>query len=676
MKNQLLILYVAASIFLFGLLAACTHNENKHTLSSPNLQNRIEFEVTEGKMYYAVYRADSLLIDKSRLGFHLEGELQLSDSFQILTSEKSSHRETWKPYWGQRSEVLNEYNEMQVFLKQTNSNGLRLNVLFRAYNDGVAFRYVVPNQSFVDSLVVEEELSSFNFLHDYQTWSIPANFDSYEFLYRELPLSELNDANTPLTLRAENDLHLSIHEAHLVNYPEMTLLRKANSTQLAANLAPAANGYKLKSRTPFSTPWRSIQISDGAAGLLLSDLIQNLNPAPESNFDWVKPMKYIGIWWDMHIGYTTWTRGPRHGATTLRAKRYIDFAAQHGIEAVLFEGWNTGWEAWGKEGAFDYVTPYPDFDMEEISRYASEKGVALIGHHETGGDARGYEQMVDTAFAYYKNHGVNAVKTGYAGGIVPQGESHHGQWMVNHYRKIVRKAAAEQIMLNVHEPIKPTGEERTYPNMMTREGARGMEWNAWSTGNPPSHTCILPFTRCLAGPLDYTPGIFDVLLERKKDELLDWNNKPEGTRVHTTLVKQLALMLVLYSPMQMASDLIEHYEKEPALEWFKAVPVSFDETRILNARIGEYVTLARRSQQDWFVAGISNEKARVWEVNLDFLQSGKQYQVIRYLDGDSAHYLTNPLPYTVDTLFLAPGDRTLEVSIAPGGGFAMQITPQ
>ncbi len=662
------------SLLVLSLILGCSYQVDSTGIYSPNNKNSIHFSIENGRMYYAVNHADTIIIEKSLLGFQLFGGVNLVDSFSLLKIDRSSFKDEWKPYWGEKSLIKNEYNEMIVYLKQNKSDAFRINLHFRAFNDGIAFRYIVPPQAFFDSIKVVDELTEFRLPGDYDSWSIPANFDSYEFLYRSTPVHELDDANTPITLRSESNLHLSIHEAHLVDYPEMTLKKLSQGRGFKCELAPRPDGLKLISGYELVSPWRSIQIAASAGDLLLSDLIVNLNPPPSGQFDWVRPYKYIGVWWDMHIGYTTWTKGRRHGATTANALRYIDFAADHDIEAVLFEGWNTGWENWGDSGAFDFVTPYPDFNIEAISAYAKERGIAIIGHHETGGDAITYEALVDSAFSFYQFHGISAVKTGYAGGIVPRGESHHGQWMVKHYRKILEKAAENKIMLNVHEPIKGTGEHRTFPNMMTREGARGMEWNAWSSGNPPSHTCILPFTRCLAGPLDYTPGIFDLLLENQKTELVDWNNKPENTRVHTTLAKQLALMLVIYSPMQMAADIIDNYENHPAFEWIKKLPVSFDESLILDASIGEYLNLARRLEEDWFIGGITNEEERTWTLNFQYLMENETYQAIRYLDAPDANWLNNPTSYIIDTLEVN-SVSSMQINLAPGGGFAIRLSP-
>jgi alpha-glucosidase len=464
-------------------------------------------------------------------------------------------------------------------------------------------------------------------------------------------------------------LFVSIHEADLTDYAGMTLVPDPGApggTALRAELVPWPDGVtRVMGRTPFVTPWRTIQIARRPGELLESNLILNLNePCTIEDTSWIRPMKYVGIWWGMHIGKYSWHEGPDHGATTENAKRHIDFAAARGIGGVLVEGWNTGWNRWGARGAFDYVTSYPDFDLEEVAAYARERGIALIGHHETGGDAEDYEARVDEALDLYARLGVTAVKTGYAGGIYPRGQHHHGQWMVQHYRTVVKKAAERRIMLDVHEPIKDTGISRTYPNMMTREGVRGMEYNAWSEGNPPEHTTVLPFTRMLSGPLDYTPGIFDITFDE---------HKPDN-RVHSTRARQLALYVVLFSPLQMAADLPENYDGDPAFEFIGHVPVTWDETRGLDSRIGDYVVVARRSGEEWFLGALTDERERLLRVTLGFLDEGRHYDARVFKDGRTAHWEHNPLPVEIETIDVRGGE-TLSLDLAPGGGQAIWFRP-
>jgi alpha-glucosidase len=531
----------------------------------------------------------------------------------------------------------------------------------------VGFRYEFPEQANLKDFEIMSEETQFLFPGDPTAWWTPADFDSYEHLYTTGPLHSLDAANTPVTLKTDDGLYLCIHEADLTDYAGMTLARVDEpAVGLSSSLVPWPDGSKVKGAAPFKTPWRTIQISTWPGGLVESSLVLNLNePCVIEDTSWIKPMKYIGIWWGMHIDKYTWHIGDRHGATTENAKRYIDFAARHGIPGVLIEGWNTGWDRWGQEGAYDFVTPYPDFDLPAVVAYARSKGVVIIGHHETGGDVPTYEKQLDKAFSLYSDLGVPAVKTGYAGAIYPRGYHHHGQWMVRHYRMVVKKAAEYRLMLDVHEPIKDTGISRTYPNMMTREGVRGTEYNAWETGNPPEHMTILPFTRMLAGPLDYTPGIFDLTFDAHKP-----NN-----RVHSTLANQLALFVVLYSPMQMAADLIENYEGHPAFTFIEAVPVAWDETRVLNGEIGDYVTIARRSGAEWYIGSITDENARVLSVDLKFLEPGRAYTARIYADAPDAHYETNPTAYEIREQCVTR-DTILNLELAPGGGQAIALIPE
>lgn len=638
---------------------------------SPDQKNKIEFNIVNGKLLYSVSREDEQIILPSRLGMKMYGGKDLMAGFTLVESDSRSWSSSWNPVWGERSEIKEEYNELSV--KLINETGRQLQLFFRAYDDGVAFRYFIPQKDSLEAIIIVDEFTEFKFSGNFQSWSIPANFDSYEFLYRELPLSELENANTPVTMKTASGKYLSIHEAHLENYSEMTLTRSMDSLSFVSALAPGPAGYKVKRTDPCYSPWRTILLADKAADLLASTIILNLNPpsAFEST-DWIQPMRYMGIWWEMHLGLSTWRQGDKHGATTKNMQKYIDFAAAHGIPGVLAEGWNTGWENWGDSGTFSFYTPYDDYDAKALSAYAAEKGVTLIGHHETGGDAVSYEDQLDSAFTYFDSLGIHCVKTGYAGGIRPKGEHHHGQWMVNHYRKVVETAARHKIMVDAHEPIKCTGEQRTFPNFMTREGARGMEWNAWSDGNPPSHTCTLPFTRCLSGPLDYTPGIVDVLLQNQKTKREAWNGNNEHTQVHSTVANQLALMLILYSPLQMAADLPENYQNHPAMGWIETLPTTFSQTQILEAEIGDYLTLARKQGDEWYLAGIANEDGYYSSIQLDFLDDAVDYTGIMYKDSTSADYRANPYALQVDTVHLEQGDR-LNTRIAPGGGFALRL---
>jgi alpha-glucosidase len=495
-------------------------------------------------------------------------------------------------------------------------------------------------------------------------------------LYSNSPVSVIDSVQTPLTMQTRSGTFLVIHEANLVDYARMNLRggRMENRT-LHAALAPWADGSKVKGHTPFVTPWRTIQIADRAGDLSPAVLGLNLNPPNVlPSTDWIKPMKYVGIWWGMHVGTMTWASGPKHGATTANTKRYIDFAAANGIGGVLVEGWNIGWDGdWiANRNAFSFTQPYPDYDLKGLAAYAKQKGVKLIAHNETSGGIENYERQMDSAFALYHSLGIDAIKTGYVTDTVGGGHSHHGQFMVRHYRKVIETAAKYGIMLDVHEPIHDTGERRTYPNMMSREGARGQEYNAWGAegGNPPEHETNLFFTRMLAGPMDFTPGIFDILIERGTGR----PRRPDEPRIRTTLAKQLALYIVLYSPLQMAADLPENYEHQPAFQFIRDVAVDWDTTRVIDGRIGDYVIVARkeRDKPNWFIGAITDEEGRTFDVPLSFLTKGQSYIAEIYADGRNANWLTNPLPVAISRRTVTSTSR-LHLVLAPGGGQAIRI---
>jgi len=635
-------------------------------VTSPGGDIEVAFWLRGGEPHYRVDYRGKAVIHPSALGFTFRNKPPLLDGFVIKNAETSSFDETWRPVWGQRSEIRNNYNELRVVLSQEKSGGREMAVVFRVYDDGVGFRYEIPRQKNIEDFEIMSEKTQFTFAGDHSVWYIPADLDSYEHLYRNAPLSEVRATATPVTMETEDGLYLSVHEAALTDYPEMTLSAVwGRDFVLESNLAPWPDGVRVKGKTPLRTPWRTLQIAESPGGLIESSLILNLNePCVIEDTSWIKPMKYIGIWWGMHIGKYSFHVGPNHGATTQNARRYIDFAGAHGIKGLLIEGWNTGWDRWGQKDAYSYTESYPDFDLEEVTRYAREKGVVIIGHHETGGDVPSYEEQLDAAFDLYKRVGITAIKTGYAGRIFPRGQYHHGQYMVRHYRMVVERAAEYGFMLDVHEPIKPTGISRTYPNMMTREGVRGNEYNAWSEGNPPEHETILAFTRMLAGPLDYTPVIFDCLYEKYKPD----------NRVHTTLAKQLALFIVLYSPIQMAADLIENYEGHPAFEFIEEAPVDWDDTMVLNGKIGDYVTIARRSGDTFFIGSITDEEAREFEVALSFLRPGVEYAARIYADAPGSDWETNPHAYEIIERRV-DSDTVLTLKLAPGGGQAISIVP-
>ncbi len=654
-------------LLVTAVLNAQATPDAMEAVSSPDARIEAVLALTAGRPTYSISYDSQPVIQPSTLGFRFKDDPPLTGGFTIDGVERSAVDEIWNPVWGSASEVRNHCNELAVRLKEEGGAERVMTVVFRVFDDGVGFRYLLPEQPGLGAFDIVSEETTFRLAGDHTVWWNRNDYDSYEHLFRETPLSAVEGANTPVTFATSGGLYLSIHEANLTDYAGMTLVPEEGvPNSLAAELVPWPDGVtRVMGGTPLVTPWRTIQIGERPGDLVESHLIQNLNePCVIEDTSWIRPMKYVGIWWSLHIGKELWHEGATHGATTENARRYIDFAADHGLDAILIEGWNTGWDRWGARGAFDYVTPYDDFDLEEVVRYGREKGVAIIGHHETGGDATDYETRVDEAFDLYSRVGIAAVKTGYAGGIYPRGQHHHGQWMVFHYRKILEKAADARIMLDVHEPIKPTGISRTYPNMMTREGVRGMEYNAWSEGNPPEHTTILPFTRMLAGPLDYTPGIFD----------LTFNEYKPDNRVHTTMAKQLALYVVLLSPLQMAPDLPGNYEGHPAFEFIERVPCTWDETRVLDAAIGDHVVIARRRGRDWFVGAITDERARTLQVPLDFLEAGSKYSARVFRDAAGAHWETNPTAIDVVTFGVSAGEPMV-LDLAAGGGQAMWLSP-
>lgn len=658
---------------LLLLLAGCTPATTE--VASPDGHIKLTFSLDEkNQMTYQVTVNDTTFISPSVLGFETKDEVNLSKDFYVTGVSFDSKDETWTQPWGENKSIRNHYNEMAVLLADNQKTKLTLR--FRVFDDGLGFRYEyqIPD---ADSIFITNELTSFNIANDGTSWSIPANFDTYELLYRTQPISKIDNANTPMTFKAGN-VYASIHEAALTDFPEMTL-KNEGGCLFKSELAPWPDGIKVRiAGGNFRTPWRTIQIAPKAVGLINSGLILNLNEPCilEGDLSWIRPMKYVGIWWGMHLGVESWVINDRHGATTENAKKYIDFAAANNIEAVMFEGWNEGWENWGGSQAFDYTKPYADFDIVEIARYAKEKGIEIIGHHETGGNITNYEKQLDKAYQWYADLGIHAVKTGYAGGL-PNGHNHHGQYNVRHYRNVVKTAAKYHTTLDAHEPIKDTGIRRTYPNMMTREGARGMEWNAWSTGNPPSHHELLPFTRLLGGPMDYTPGIFDILYERAKKSPLrkKWNSMDsKDCRVNTTLAKQIANWVIIYSPLQMASDMIENYEGHPAFQFFRDFDADCDWSEALAGEPGEFIAVVRKAKDKYFLGATTNEEARTIAIKLDFLEKGKTYKATVYADGKDADWETNPTSYEIMEKKVT-ADDAIDIVMAKGGGQAITFIP-
>lgn len=660
--------------FLFSLAAlalcgACSQNTG---VTSPDGTIRLAFAVdSAGRMTYSVTDGGVRLFEPSRLGFEA-AEADLGGGFAVENVSRMSVDETWTQPWGENKENRGRYNEMAVRLR--NGGGVRLTLRFRVFDDGLGFRYEYEACG-ADSLRVTDELTEFRFAADGDSWTIPASFDTYELLYRKLPLSELADANTPATFKV-GGLYGSIHEAALYDFPEMTL-RKTDGLAFKSDLAPLSDGTKAHVGNKFTTAWRTVQLAPDAVGLINSSLILNLNePSKIGDTSWIRPMKYVGVWWGMHLGVETWAMDDRHGATTENAKRHIDFAAANNIQGVLFEGWNEGWENWGGSQSFDFTKPYADFDIAEIVRYARERGIEIIGHHETGGNIPDYERQLERAVKWYADLGIHNLKTGYAGGI-SGGNNHHGQYMVRHYQHVVETAAKYRMTVNAHEPIKDCGIRRTWPNMMSREGARGKEWDAWSAGNPPSHEVTLPFTRLLAGPMDFTPGTFDILYEntRNSPRRKLWNCGPEvDMRVNTTLAKQIAEWVIIYSPVQMASDLIENYEGHPAFRFFRDFDADCDWSRALAGEPGEFVAVVRRAGENYFLGAATDEQPRTLSLPLDFLKPGTKYRATIYADGPDADWKTNPTSYTISEREVSAAD-TLEVAMAPGGGQAVSFMP-
>jgi alpha-glucosidase len=672
---------IARGLAAVALAAAVSPLRGQSAVASPNGRNKVTITVNEGRLYYSLERDRRPLILPSLLGFEFHGAAPLRDGLRVTDTVRQSHDEWWTQPWGEVTRVRDHYNELAVGVVETAPPNRRLTVRVRSFDDGVGFRYEFPSQPGLAAFEISNELTEFALADNARAWWIPSNWprkDRSEELYSSGPVSTLDSVQTPLTMEMRDGrTFMVIHEANLVHYARMFLAGpRMEGRTLRAALAPLADGIKVRGSTPFVTPWRTIQLADRATDLAPSLLGLNLNPPNAlASTDWIHPMKFVGIWWGMHINTMTWSSGPKHGATTANARRYIDFAAANGIGAVLVEGWNTGWDGdWiANRDAFSFTKPYPDYDLRAVAAYAKQKGVRLIVHNETSGGIENYERQMDTAFALYRSLGLDAIKSGYVTDLTSAGDSHYSQTMVEHYRRVIELAARDGIMLDVHEPMHDTGERRTYPNMMSREGARGQEYNAWSGdgGNPPEHESILFFTRLLAGPMDFTPGIFDLMLRstgrpRRLDE----------PRPRTTLAKQLALYVVLYSPLQMAADLPENYVAQPAFQFIRDVAVDWDTTRVLEGRIGDYVAVARRERggQTWYVGAITDESSRTLDIPLSFLTPGKQYVAEVYADGPGANWFDNPLPLTITRRTVTSATQ-LHIAMASGGGQAVRIRP-
>jgi alpha-glucosidase len=630
----------------------------------------------EGRPEYAVSRLGRPVILPSRLGFLLTDGPPLARNFAIAGTAARSVDETWEQPWGERRFVRNHYEELRVTLAETSELKRRLDIVFRVYDDGIGFRYEFPDQPALRNVAIAEELTEFAVADPATAWWIPAfQWNREEYLYNRTPLTEVGVAQTPMTIRTEGGLHIAFHEAALVDYSGMNLQNDGQGRFRAA-LTPSSDGAKVRRAAPFATPWRTMQIADSAGGLVTNNLILNLNE-PSRLPDirrWFTPFKYVGVWWAMHLDKETWGPGPRHGANTANVKRYIDFAAANGFRGVLVEGWNRGWnDGWFGNGRdFSFTEPYPDFDIEELARYARSKGVHLIGHHETGGNIANYEPQLGAALDLYARLGIDAVKTGYVadmGGIQARGadgkihfEWHEGQVMARHHLKVVEEASRRHIAVNPHEPIKDTGLRRTWPNWVAREGARGMEYNAWGQPpNPPEHEANLVFTRMLAGPMDFTPGVLSL--------------EGRGQPIQSTQAKQLALYVVIYSPIVMAADLIENYRAYPGpFRFIRDVPTDWAESLVLNGEIGDFVTIARkdRNSEDWYLGSVTDENGRALAVPLSFLTPGRTYRAQIYRDGPTADYRGHGKDIVIEERKVTSAD-VLTLRLAPGGGAAIRF---
>lgn len=661
MKKTLLRFAALAAAFT---LAGCGQDTS---VTSPDGTIRTRITLDEAGIPYLEVAADGEpLLIPSRLGLEADG-VNLSEGFTLERVTRDSRDETWTQPWGENKSLRDHHNEMAVELR--NADGVALVLRVRLFDDGLGLRYEYRTPA--DSLRLTDELTRFRFAQDGPSWSIDGNYDTYELPYRELPVSAVERANTPFTFRVGHH-YGSIHEAALYDYPEMHLLRE-DSLGFKADLAPLPDGVKARLGGSFTTPWRTLQLGDRAVDLINSALILNLNePSKIADTSWIRPQKYVGVWWGMHLGTHVWTLGPRHGATTENAIRHIDFAAANNIQGVLFEGWNRGWENWGGNQQFDYVEPYEDFDLERIARYAADKGVELWMHNETGGNIPDYEAHMEEAMKRYAELGIHTLKTGYAGGF-RDGYSHHSQYGVQHYQRVVELAARYGIMLDVHEPIKETGIRRTWPNMMTREGARGMEWNAWSEGNSAEYLCTLPFVRLLSGPMDYTPGIFDIYYERAKADpgRIQWNGDNSQCCIKTTLARQIANWVIIYSPLQMASDLIENYEGHPAFQFFRDFDADCDWSEALQGEIGDWIVVARRAGDRYFLGAGTDDEARTIDQPLDFLKPDVTYNARIYADDPQSTLRT---AYRIEERRVTAAD-TLRLEMAASGGCAVSFLP-
>lgn len=652
-----------------AVLAVCHPAAARNwNVSSPHGQITVEVSQDGDRaLYYSVERAGTTVLDKSRLGLVLKDVPDMADGFRVDKAVTDSHAETWHPVWGEESSIDNVYNELRLDLSQPKAApGRRMAVVFRVFDDGIGFRYEFPRQEALGDFTVLDELTEFNFTAAHRSWSLPVEgIRFYEGLFRELPLDSIGWASTPVTMKTADGMYMALHEANLTDYAAMNVQATPGSACLHAALTPWSSGEKVRVTDVRVSPWRTLIIADSAGDLALNRVMLNLNEpcAVENPEEFCVPQRYIGVWWCYHMKNATWEAGERHGATTPNVMRHIDFAARHNFGGVLVEGWNHDWVTWD----FSYTRPYDDFDIDTITAYGRGKGVALIGHHETGGRVANYERQLEDGMKFYADRGMNYVKTGYVGDRLDDREMHSSQFGVRHYRKVIETAARYRMVVDNHEPVMPTGLQRTYPNLMTQEGVRGQEWNAWCPegGNPPSHTVTLPFTRGLAGPMDFTPVIF-----RFENKVM-----PQ-THVNTTLAKQLALFVILYSPLQMASDEIENYESNPGpFQFVCDCPTDWDRTVYPEAEIGRYVTVARKAKDsgDWFVGSATGDEARTAHIDLGFLDAGCRYRATIYRDGPDANFDTDPYPVLIEQRDVDSG-MALDIPQGRSGGCAIRLS--
>ena len=703
------------AILLMALVCCTSISYAQEKQASPNGNVAVEFNIVDGIPYYAVEYKNQPVINPSRMGLELISDYSLIDNFNIVSVNRSSFDETWTPVWGETSTIRNNYNEMEVQLEQNipgkdpKTARRLLNIRFRVYDDGVGFRYEFPEQDNLTYFTIKEEYTEFAMTGNHTAYWIPGDYDTQEYDYTISRLTQINDlfdkaytgnssqtafsktgVQTSLQLKTDEGLYINIHEAALVDYACMHLDLNEKTLVFRSWLTPDARGHKGYLQAPCKSPWRTVMVSDNACDILVSNLILNLNePCKIEDTSWIKPVKYVGVWWEMITGKSSWAYtdlpqvqidkidyaaakpNGRHGANNENVMRYIDFAAEHGFDQVLVEGWNIGWEDWAgktKDYVFDFVTPYPDFDIQMLNDYAHSKGVRLMMHHETSGSTRNYERHMDAAFELMEKHGYNSIKSGYVGDMLPRGEYHYGQWCNNHYLYAITEAAKHKVMVNAHEAVRPTGLCRTYPNLIGNESARGTEYQAFG-GTHPHHVTILPFTRLQGGPMDYTPGIFVMDITKI--------NPDNQSYCNSTICNQLALYVTLYSPLQMAADLPEHYEMYmDAFQFIKDVAVDWDDSRYLAAEPGQYIMAARKEKgaDNWFVGAVTNEEQRTLELNFDFLDKDTRYVATLYADGKDADYATNPDSYKITT-GIVTSKSSIKVKMARGGGFAISIRP-